>query len=84
MTRLSLVDEVLSDRERRKEAVLQAMKERIAAQKEAERQAKFAAIERQREEIIKLLDQRLTSTEDADELQKLLDEVNSFAIRLEK
>jgi len=83
MLSLGVVSDVLAERQAAKEAELAAMKEREENAKEAERLAKLAALNVQREQILRLLDEKITSADNADALQKLLDQVNSFADRLE-
>lgn len=83
MTRLAVVDEVLIDRERQIEAELQERLAQIEAAKESERLAKIARLAQQREQILDLLDKKITNASDTEELQNLLDEINDFANKLE-
>jgi hypothetical protein len=83
MTRLAVVDEVLIERERQIEAELQERLAQIEAAKESERLAKIARLAEQREQILDLLDKKITNASDTEELQNLLDEINDFANKLE-
>lgn len=83
MLSLGVVSDVLAQRQVEREVELAAMKEAEAAEKEAERDAKLAALNVQREQILRLLDEKITGASDVDALQQLLDQVNSFADRLE-
>ncbi len=83
MQSLGVVSDVLALRQREREAELAALKEAEAAEREAERDAKLAALNVQREQILRLLDEKITGASDIEALQQLLDQVNSFADRLE-
>ncbi len=83
MLSLEVVSDVLAQRQVARETELAAIKAAEAAEAAAEREAKLAALNVQREQILQLLDEKITGASDVDELQELLDQVNSFADRLE-
>jgi len=82
VSRLGLVSRVVARQKREEEEARLAEEQRIADELEAEKAAKVEAVTEQRDEISKLLGEKL-STADSAELELLLDELSSFLDKLD-